>query len=104
MNEPIQCRVCDGVFDPDLHVCPFCGAPRLPDAGFEEIVDASLSRMEALRAGGDHGRQSVSPGRAGLDRMDAMLARLELIEADLDAFLSEGMDSAGIDTAAGIER
>lgn len=86
MDEPIQCRVCDRLFDPGLDVCPFCGADRLPDTTFEEIVDGSFSRLA-----------ETAHGSTGA-RLDALLNRLELLEEDLDALLADGIGStAGID-------
>ena len=77
MDEPIVCRACDRFFDPALTHCPFCGAARLPDESFEDIVDDSFERMER------------SHGGTTLRRLDELIARLEEMERDLSIFLEQ---------------
>jgi RNA polymerase subunit RPABC4/transcription elongation factor Spt4 len=87
MDEPILCRVCDRLFDAGFESCPFCGAPRLPEESFEEIVQDSLDRVEATA------RTAAVRVKAGesstLQRIEELLFQLNDMERDLDALLAQ---------------
>jgi DNA repair exonuclease SbcCD ATPase subunit len=77
MDEPILCRVCDRLFDSSSETCPFCGAARLPEESFEDIVDDSFERLEKTARG------------STLRRIDALLGRLDAMERELDLIIQE---------------
>ncbi|MFP4484543.1 MAG: hypothetical protein ACLFO1_06775 [Spirochaetaceae bacterium] len=87
MDEPILCRVCERLFDAGFDTCPFCGAPRLPDESFEEIVQESLDRVAATARPGAVG--SAACGSVTLQRIEELLFLLNDMERDLDALIAE---------------
>jgi RNA polymerase subunit RPABC4/transcription elongation factor Spt4 len=77
MDDPILCRVCDRLFDSSFEICPFCGAERIPEESFEEIVDDSFERLEVAARG------------STLRRIDALLGQLDAMERELDLMIQE---------------
>jgi hypothetical protein len=77
MDDPILCRVCDRLFDPSSDICPFCGAARLPEESFEDIVDDSFERLEKAARG------------SALRRFDVLLEQLDAMERELDLIIQE---------------
>lgn len=72
----MKCPECGRGLQPDFNYCPGCGAAIDRNEEFKQLVDSSFSKLEDVVLGDT------------ILRLENLYSRLDLIEEDLDLFLS----------------